>query len=244
MRSVSALAIASVVGLSAACAPEGSSGAYVSRNIPVGADCLPKSGSSIGLATGRYDVGTDDTAKACAAAYVMSLEVNSNLKANSRDSIGRVEPNVLQITHVDVRMMDHDRGTLAFRSADKVTPDSERPNPYRVLTALSLPPATSSTPQTGFVQIEAIPAIYAEKLVSFAEDDASIILELQVFGTTTGGVEVDFRPFEFPVALCRGCLSVCASEFAGKESDLTTLNAGECPDNAPQDGRVCIASGC
>jgi hypothetical protein len=244
MRSVSPLAIASVLGLlSAACAPEGSSGAYVSRNVFLGSDCKPSDSGNVGIATGMYDVGNDRLpTDGCVHSYLMSLVVNSSLKPNARDSVGRAEPNVLQITHVDVTLMDDSHGTLSFKLADKVTPDAERPNPYRVLTASTLSPSTSGTAESGIVQIEAIPRIYAEKLGFL--DGKNLIVQLQVFGTTTGGVDVDFRPFEYPIAICSGCMSFCKSDFVGSESDLTTLTSGKCADNGAQDDRICVHPGC
>lgn len=240
MRSVSPLAIASILGLSAACAPEGSS-AYVSRNVPLSADCSPDDSGNVGIATGRWDIGTGTSEPNCVSSYLMSLVVNSNLKANARDAIGRSEPNVLQITHADITIMDKSQNTLVFKGSDNKV-DASRPNPYRVLTAATLQPTTGTTSESGVVQIEAIPQIYADKLTKY--DGESLVLQVQVAGTTTGDVDVEFRPFLYPLAICRGCLSYCKSDFAGSESDATTLTSGKCGDNRAQDDRVCIDSGC
>lgn len=244
MRSVPALVFVSWLGLTAACAPEGSS-AYVSRNVPVSSNCTPGDGD-IGISTGIYDVLSSGTEKInCLRAYQMSLFINSNLKSNSQVSTGRAEPNVLLITHADVRLMDKNQAVLSFQAKDG-SADAERPNPYRVHTASSIAPAAGDDPTTGVVQIQAIPAAYAEKLRGYAGD--SILVEVQLFGTTTGNVDVEFRPFLYPLTICSDCLSTCANapEWAGDRgaSALLELTAESCADNRPQDGRYCIDNDC
>jgi hypothetical protein len=238
MRSASPLAIAFLLGSAAACAPEGSS-AYVSRNLPLDGDCTPMFDGNAGIATGSYDVG-DDRATGCVHSYMMSLLVNSSLKANARDSTGRAEPNVLLITHADVRIMNKNEETLNFLLPNK-SADPLYPNPYRVHTAASLEPTVSaSEASTGYVQIEAIPKAYASKLTGY--NGNSILLEVQVFGTTTGDVDVDFRPFLYPLVICTGCMSSCYGDI--KSDTVTTTTGDGCQDNGAQDGRRCIDPGC
>jgi hypothetical protein len=238
MRSVSVLMVPLALSSAVACAPEGSS-AYVSHNVTLNASCMANEDESI--TTGTYDVGSDNTKiTQCSSSYVMNLLVNSNLKANAQDSTGRAEPDVLLITHADIRLMSKDQATLVFGT-------NGLPNPYRVQTATSLPPTSGTDPETAVLPLEAIPKVYAQKLataeVSGSKLD-SILIEVQVFGTTTGDVDVDFRPFLYPLAICRGCRSACKSEFVGMEADLTTLTSDECNDNRPQDTRWCIDNKC
>lgn len=237
MRSVSPLVITSLLALTAACAPEGSS-AYVTRNVPLDNSCAPEEDSDIGIATGVYDIGNGDTPASCLHSYLMTLVVNSNLKANAQDATGRAEPNVLLITHADVTVMRKDERPIQFLN-DSGEADSTRPNPYRVRTAASLAPTTSTVAQTGIVQIEAIPKAYASALSQFSGDN--ILLEIQVFGTTTGDVDVDFRPFQYPLAICRHCLSFCRDEFA-EDSEISDIRGDTCPDNVHggQDGMICV----
>lgn len=239
MRSVLPVVLLLALSLTGACAPEGSS-AYVSRNVPLNTACLPDV-DGLGIATGIYDVGSNDSRLNCVHSYYMNLFLNSNLKSNSFESTGRAEPNVLLITHADVRIMNKNQETMGFVDGDGV-PISDLPNPYRVQTASSLAPSTGSDPSTGVVEIEAIPLAYAEMLTDYSGD--SILLEVQVFGTTTGDVDVDFRPFLYPLAICTGCLSRCRSSFNGKEADLTAIKSNQCDDNGAQDGRYCIDSDC
>jgi hypothetical protein len=236
MRLVSPLLIVSLLVLSGACAPEGSS-AYVSRNVPLNASCQPVE-DGVGIATGMYDVGSSSSPERCVHSYTMSLFINSNLKANAREATGRAEPNVLLITHADVRLMDSGEQTLDFG-------DAAYPNPYRVQTAAALNPTTNDMPQTGIVQIEAIPKVYAKRFASNQFDGKSVLVEVQLAGTTTGDVDVEFRPFLYPLVICRGCLSFCLVKDLGSAATrINALTGDNCSDNGAQDDRACIDPDC
>jgi hypothetical protein len=242
MRSVPTLAFVSLVSTFTACAPQGSS-AYVSFNVPLGADCKPDVAATDPLASGQYDVGSPTaTTTFCAHSYFMHLQVNSNLKANAQDSTGRAEPNVLQITQADIRLMNNKQETLPFTTKDKAgntITDATLPNPFRVQTADSLQPSTGGTPSMGIASIEAIPKAYAPKLASYS--DSTVLVQVQLFGTTTGDEDIDFRPFLFPISICRGCLTMCTTTG---EDRTAVLNPDLCDDDGAQDGRYCIDPGC
>ena len=236
MRVVLTLAFVSLVSAIGGCAPEGSS-AYVSFNIPPDDSCMYSPSSELFIPSGAFDIGDDDTTEYCKRSYRLHLIVNSNLKSNERVSTGRAEPNVLQVTEADVRLMDKNQGTLSFpKSRTDSTPDPSFPNPFRVQTANSLRPSSSTDPSMGVVAVEAIPKAYASKLTGF--DGDNILVEVQIYGTTTGDVDIDFRPFIYPVAICRGCMSVCLNALEDvKESELI---GDQCDDDGAQDGRFCI----
>lgn len=239
MRSVPPVVFVSLLGL-AACAPAGSS-AYVSANVPLNGDCTASDGN-LAISTGLYDVLSNGTDKSnCLRPYRMSLVINSNLIANSNLAVGRVEPNALRVSHADVRLMDRSEATLPFEGRGS---NAAPPNPYRVYTTASIAPAVGEEPSSGWVQIDAIPSAYTEQLRRYAGD--SILIEVQLFGTTTSDIDVDFAPFVYPLAICRDCLSVCASDpmFVADPARLTELNAGKCTDNRAQDDRVCIDPEC
>jgi hypothetical protein len=237
MRSVLTLGVVSLVSVFGACAPEGSS-AYVSFNVPPDANCLVNSKSDVFVSSGTYDVGMPGAkTDFCKHSYFVHLLVNSNLKPNARDSTGRAEPDVLQLMEADVRLMDKDKNTLNFKTKDN-QPDTTLPNPFRVQTANSLQPASGRDPSTGIASIEAIPRAYASKLTSYEND--SILLEIQIFGVTTGNINIDFKPFVYPVTICRGCLTRCANTLDKTEDVYGT----HCKDNAAQDGRVCVDPTC
>jgi hypothetical protein len=242
MRSVPPVVFLSLLGL-AACAPAGSS-AYVSANQKLSADCSSGESSTTFISTGLYDVlsnGSDK--KNCLRSYQMSLLVNSNLRASVSPSLARAEPNALQIKYADISLLDKNEGLLSFLKADK-TPDGNVPNPYRVYTTATVPPSDSGDTSQASVRLDAIPSPYAEKLRAYAGD--SILIEVQLFGTTTGDVDVDFSPFLYPLAICRDCLSTCRGDarWISDPELLTELNSGVCTDNRGQDDRTCIDPEC
>jgi hypothetical protein len=228
-----------LASLLAACAPEGSS-AYVSKNLLLDSSCKANSDDTEFLAIGNFDIaaGWDyDSSRHstfCENSYFMHLVINSNLKANANDATGRAEPNVLQITEAEVRLVDiEQQATIPF---DKRSEDL--PNPFRVKANNTLPPTTGRDPQTGVVAIEAIPVGYAEQLKpEFV--DKQIMAEVQIFGTTLGDVDIDFRVFSFPIGICEGCLTRCKKDYAGGTTD-SEIYGDMCDDNGGQDGRVCV----
>jgi hypothetical protein len=240
MRSVPPVVFVSLLGL-AACAPAGSS-AYVTANAAVTGDCATS--DTLYQATGIYDVLSKGSEKKnCVAPYQLNLVINSNLQTNSDVSVGRAEPNTLLVTYGDVRLMDKSEATLGFKTKDNLD-DPARPNPFRVRTAVSIAATDSDDPSKGTVQLNAIPSTYADQLRGFAGD--SILVEVQLYGTTTGDVDVDFPPFVYPLTICSDCRSTCKGDpkWVAEPGDLTDLNAGECEDNRPQDNRWCVDPDC
>lgn len=220
--------------LLAGCAPEGSS-AYVSQNIPLDNECIASPDSDVFLAVGDYDIAAAlNRTDVCRRSYFMHLLVNSNLKSNANDATGRAEPNVLQITDAEVRLIDVEQQAL-IPFDGRV----ELPNPFRVKANNTLPPTTGRDPQTGVVAIEAIPVGYDEQLGDYV--DKQILAEVQIFGTTLGDVDIDFKPFQFPVRICEGCLTACRGDFEeGATPD--EIHGESCPDNGAQDGRLCVVN--
>jgi hypothetical protein len=216
-----------------ACAPEGSS-AYVTFNVPPDETCLVQPSPDIFIPSGLFDIGAADAkSDYCKNPYFMNLLINSNLKANARDSTGRAEPNVLQIMEADVRLADKDKQTLPF---NKTTNGPALPNPFRVQTANSLQPSTGTEPSMGIVSVEAIPTAYAARLTSYDK----VLVEITIYGTTTGNVSIELKPFLFPVSICRGCLTKCLGKVLATEDPY----GNKCKDDSAQDGRVCVDPGC
>lgn len=253
MRRVSLLSALSFVLALAGCAPEGSS-AYVSFVVPPGPDCVVPVNATKFLFSGSFDIlkagvkNPDPTIKdkeklpenACSNPYVMSMLVNSNLRQNAKAATGRAEPNILQIHSAEVHLMTLDKLTIDF---DRM--GAELPNPFTVTANNTLAPATGTEPAVGVVAVEAIPVPYAAQLDSFR--DTQILAEVQVFGTTIGDVDVDFKPFTFPVQLCMGCMYFCLDDDllgADPVIDPETIYGDQCPDNAGADGRACIDPDC
>jgi hypothetical protein len=232
----------SLISLFTACAPEGPS-AYVSVALPVPQNCKVSPSSDVYLAVGEFDIanGADfegaRTSKACQKSYYLHLLVNSNLKSNANEATGRAEPNVLQINEAEVELIDiEQQATIPFDA--RANP---LPNPFRVKVNNSLPPTTSNDPQTGVVAVETIPVGYDSQLRDYI--GKQILAQVQIFGTTTGDIDIDFKTFSFPIHICEGCLTICAGDI-DPGSSPEDVYGDECPDNAGADGRVCIDTAC
>lgn len=232
---VTSLCFASLL---AACAPEGTS-AYVSKNLLLDSNCKVNIDDTEFLAVGEYDIAGSTTNKnvACQRSYYMHLVVNSSLKANANAATGRAEPNVLQITEAEVSLIDiEEQSLIPFNKKA-----NELPNPFRVKANITLAPTTGADPTTGEVPIETIPVGYADQLTKFV--NKQIMAEVTIFGTTVGDVDVDFRPFSFPIHICQGCLTVCAKGLK-EGATKNDIYGDHCDDNGGQDDRICVNPGC
>jgi len=225
-----------LASLLAACAPEGTS-AYVSKNLILDSSCKVNIDDTEFLAVGLYDIAGSTTMRnrGCGRSYYMHLVVNSSLKANANSATGRAEPNVLQITEAEVSLIDiEQQGLVPFKNS--------LPNPFRVKANITLQPTTSSDPTMGEVPIETIPVGYASGLSGFVNQQ--IMAEVKIFGTTLGDVDVDFRPFSFPINICQGCLTKCLNTDFEMGATKQDIYGDECDDNGGQDNRVCLIDDC
>jgi hypothetical protein len=225
------------VGLTA-CAPEGPT-AFVTYNLFIDENCEATADSETKfLPHGLYDIspGGNGNGDNCEKAYDLWLLVNSFLRPNADSTLGRAEPNILQLHSAQVRLMDLSRRTILF---DRVNPPL--PNPFQVTTNIALEPTSGDDPSKGIAVVEAIPTIYASQLNAF--DGQQIFAEVQLFGTTTGDVDIDFKPFVYPIDICDGCLTRCLSSYPD-DVKLEEIYGDSCPDNAGADGRLCIDRGC
>jgi hypothetical protein len=223
-----------------ACAPEGPS-AFVTFNVPPDSSCTvsPDAMGGVFLPNGLYDIspGGNGLGDTCESPYYVNLLVNSYLRSNRDEDLGRAEPNILQIHSAEVRLMDVAKRTILF---DRVSP--ALPNPFLVTTNNSLAPSQGDSPSTGIASVEAIPLPYAEQLDSFT--GSQILAEIQIFGTTTGDVDVDFKPFIYPIEICDGCLTTCLQDVLDVGLTIEEVVGDGCPDNAGADGRTCIDPEC
>ncbi len=223
------------------CAPTGSS-AYVSFNIPPDSNCIvsPSVTNYIFLPEGTFDISKAGSNTACDnKSYRVNLLVNSTLRPNKQLALGRAEPNVLQIHDAEVTLKDVAGAVIAFNS---VTP--ALPNPFRTTANNSLVPSQGGDPSTGIASLVAVPADYALLLANSKTKRTKILAEIQLFGTTTGDIDIDFKPFTYPIDLCRGCLTKCKSAVEANGGTAADVYGKECPDNAGADGRVCIDPEC
>lgn len=228
------------MGAWGACAPEGPT-AFITQNIAPDQACVvsPDATGSLIQASGSYDIepGKRD---GCKHSYRVNLLVNSNLRSNADPVLGRAEPNTLQISRAKVTLMLLNGSIINFNDDGANT----RPNPFLTKTSNSLPPATGSMPSTAIAAVEVIPASYAEKLDSDMVLGGNIEAEIQIFGTTVGDVDIDVAPFNYTIAICKGCQSICASKLVAMDISREDLVGDRCDDNSGQDGRVCVDPDC
>ena len=224
------------------CADEGPS-AYADFNLVPNAECIyDPEGDVVFYGEGYYDIavaGAPEAAeeRGCAHSYVLNLRVNSGLRSNVDEDLGRAEPNVLQVTEVEVHLYNLQRERLDFGEG--------LPNPFRVVATISLEPAASTgEPARGVAKVEVIPTSYGEALTGFV--GSQILVEARLYGRTLGDVEVAFKPYIYPVRICMGCFSLCLNRDI-LDNGMTAedvLESDVCQDGAGADGRICIDPNC
>jgi hypothetical protein len=243
-RASSALAMLVLPFWAFGCAPEGPSG-FVTFNLMPDSECVysPDIGANNFFPTGYFDIAQGGgevvggaPGEGCRKPYFVHLLVNSFLRPNSDPMLGRAEPNILQLQNAEVKLMTIQRQVIRFNRTSTMLP-----NPFLVPTNNSLFPATGATPSTGIAAIEVIPADYATQLDAFI--GSQILAEIQIFGTTTGDVDVEFKPFLYPIEICYLCMTHCLSEF-GEDESPEDFAEGECFDNSGSDGRICVDPNC
>jgi hypothetical protein len=224
----------------ASCAPEGPS-AFVTFNLPPSGDCTYSVATEeFYIPTGLYDVYQGDKGGCGNRSYFVHLQINSYLRANSDMTLGRAEPNILQIDRAEVRLMDIRKNTIVFgEGADALA------NPFLVTTNNSLPPSVGDEASTGIATIEAIPSAYGSFFNNKTFLNQQILAEIQIFGTTTGDVDIDFKPFVYAVEICSQCLVRClARDITAMMLERDDLVGEKCDDDSGADGRYCIDPGC
>lgn len=220
---------AALGSLFCACAPEGSGSAFVSFNIKLDEMCVASSSAEEFLPQGVFDIHAA-AVPGCMRAYRVNLRVHSNLRENADEAVGRTEPNFLQIHSAEVKLTTIQDQTIVFES------DPPLPNPFLVTSNTTLEPRSGTMATESIASLEAIPAAYAPYLSDFV--DGLIRAKIQLFGTTTGDVDVETLPFTYPIEICDGCLTRCIEDF---DADVTVddVNMGECKIGGV-DGRVCV----
>lgn len=220
-----------------ACAPEGPTAIVVGSLLPD--DACVVSPESTFLLKGVFDasLGTTRGVNECTASYNMAVLVNSYLirRGSPRGSPPpvRAEPNVLQITRAEVSLLQVD---------DSLFPFPNLPNPFSVTTYATVPPAEADAPGDGVALVEVIPSFYKAHLAEIGRTRGTLVAAIKLFGSTTGGVTIEFAEFRFPIQICNGCLTLCRNAL--EPADLDDLLDGTCRDNSGSDGRLCIRELC
>ncbi len=240
MRCVSALVAMSTILATSGCAPDGAS-AFVIANLRVPSSCvLQPSGTAERFATGTFDISPSPGSGAyCDNPYYLNLLVDSNLRANAKDAIGRAEPNYLQVKGAEVHLMTVNKEPILFNRDKKKPP---LPNPFSNVTSVTINPAVGGTPSQDAVTVEAIPLEYAHQLDSFV--GKKILAEVQIFGTTIGDIDVNFKSFVYPIEICDGCRQICESTIIAAKKQDTDIYKDACQSDLGEDDQVCIDPTC
>lgn len=201
-------------------------GLYVDSQVALDADCFPTDLDKT-VSSGLYDIASrhDDSAEGapCTRSYTANLRLNSLLQ----------ETVLVQGVEVTMRALD---GTpLRF---------GREPNPYVTVVTGSVEPPSGQGPSREAIAVELIPGPYTEYLEPF--DGQQLVAHAVVRGETLSGRAVEVRPFQYPITICLGCLTACASTFEGPDAVRSREQAlsGKCDDDSGADGRICVDDGC
>lgn len=165
-------------------------GAFFSVALRQDSDCSETSDGEP-LPIGSFDIGG-----ACAGrSYAALLRAHSCLHSAGDD---------LQIHSAEIRLMNIDRATIVF---DRTSPPL--PNPFLVATNGGVPRMTGAEPATGVIGLDVIPSSYREQLDVF--EGEQLLAEIQAFGATSGGVDVDLSSFLFVIDVCEDCMEGCGA---------------------------------
>jgi hypothetical protein len=210
----------------------GPNGAFVSAAVAPDEECVysPEPGANAQIPIGEYDVftGFNGSDGACDSPYLLALQVYSCLRGVD---------DTLQIHSAEVRLQDVNKATILFdRFGDAL------PNPFLVTSNATILRMGGEGPWPGVASVEVIPTPYAEQLDGF--DGEQLLAEVTLFGTTLGDVDVELKPFIFPIRICYGCLTVCAADLPLDATDDEIYGEGMCRDEASADGRICVDFSC
>jgi hypothetical protein len=159
---------------------------------------------------GEYDVaGGAGDSEPCVRPYVAHLLVRND----NDDEV------VVESAHV--KLMTVARETLRFSGGGLAAP--ALPNPFVVTLAGPL-----SASASGVVEVEVIPEDYGTQLRAFTESE--LLAEVELEGATPD-TDLGSNRFTFPIAVCEGCRTFCASD---------PPPSGTCVD----DPSVCVDEGC
>jgi hypothetical protein len=206
MTSSMRAALAGLLGLVAGC---GSSDLVASGVLGKDESCGYTADTSYADAPRKYDMAAADARIAgCETSYIAHL-----LVSNDNGETAIVESSL-------VRLMTTDRHTIRFDAGR--TP---LPNPFLV-------PVGSPVASQDVVPVEAIPAIYGAQLTGFVDIDILIEVELKA---DVGGSEIGSNRLVFPVEICDGCFTFCASD-----PDAPS----EACEGVQREGEICIEDAC
>jgi hypothetical protein len=201
--------------------------AFVTQHLAPDGECVIEPDRATFIPVGVYDIASGGAADSdgCKRPYRLNLLVNSCVD------------DVLQLHSAQITLRDINRTVILFDRTDPPLP-----NPFLVTANGSIFPSETAEPSTAASFVETIPTAYAAQLDRFVGEE--LLAEVQLFGTTVHDVDVDVRPFVYPIKICSGCMKVCGSAIADGTPPEEIYGEDICPDNAGADGRICVDDGC
>lgn len=112
------------------------------------------------------------------------------------------DPNTFQVQGAIVELRDISGAPLDFGGA--------LPNPYSVSGSGTISSALQDEAGRGIASVEILPRVYGDQ---FVDQDLTLLVSVQLTGSTTGGSEQSTGEFVFPLRLCNGCLFQCQMDM-------------------------------
>ncbi len=201
-----------------ACVDEEAPALVVTNAIPLSDDCEAKAGEEIVRSWGRYDVF-------CGSAYFEPFEVWSYMVQRGDLERPRSETNIAQFERAEVQLMTPD-GAIILET-------------FSVPVGGTITPGDGTDPGRGVVFVELIPAAAVDRLPN-PNQVPQIVAEVQLFGVTTGDVEIETGVFRYPIDLCDGCFAYFIDQCIWLEPDIKALSDAEgCQHGGGFNGALC-----
>ena len=221
MRGKTLVAFLGLAFVLTACTDD-SPGLIVSHVVAWDANCTHSEGSDTKIATGSYDVF-------CAESYFVALLVKSFTMSLADEVRPRAEPSIIQFDNAEVHLKNLAGQQIAGLDAFSTPVEG------------TVLPGTATEPGQGIVLVEAIPAFYSSALNNNQFIDRKIIASFRLYGSTTGGTDVEASEYTFPIQICRGCQTFfrkCPNMTDDQETLYQSLSG--CQGGHGYDGSVCV----
>lgn len=164
-------------------------------------ECAVVANQALVLLRGRYDLD------APAFDYMITPQIDSYLYDNSLNT--QAPQTNFQVTGFEITIKLPDGSTPDFGEA--------LPNPYLVTSSVVIPASTAlGGISSGAAVASGIPSAYRPALVAVLNSTEfnSIVIDIQAFGSTSGGFSQKSPAFSWPIDLCEGCLGIECPEPA------------------------------
>ena len=164
-------------------------------------ECAVVPNQQLVLLRGRYDLEAPEFD------YIITPQIDSYLFDNSLNT--QAPQTNFQVTGFEITIKLPDGSTPDFGEA--------LPNPYLVTSSAVIPASTALGGISSAAAVASgIPSSYRPALVAVLEGTEynSIVIDIQAFGSTSGGFSQKSPPFSWPIDLCEGCLGIECPEPA------------------------------